>query len=117
MTDQHQDYVDYVEDILNAAEKALAFIEGMDSANPSGIPAPWFFNVITQSTRGLNFRSLPTAFLLHGATAQGVRMPGKIPPITVTKAATASAADTANGQREGCGSCGSFMYMSTTTRR
>ena len=30
MTDQQQDYADYVEDILSAAEKALAFIEGMD---------------------------------------------------------------------------------------
>src|SRR5881628_2747661 len=46
----------------------------------------------------------------HGDTAQATRVPGEIPPITVTRAATASAAKTGAGEREGAGSSASFMY-------
>ncbi len=52
----------------------------------------------------------------HGDTAQRARLPGEIPPIKVTRAATASAAKTATGKRDGAGSRGSFMYMRTATR-
>jgi hypothetical protein len=41
---------------------------------------------------------------------------GEIPPITVTSAATASAAETAAGKRAGAGSRGSLMNMYTATR-
>src|SRR5260370_32312448 len=40
----------------------------------------------------------------HGDTAQGARLPGEIPPIKVTSAATASAAYTAAGKCGGAGS-------------
>ena len=55
--------------------------------------------------------------LHHGAAAQRVTMPGKMPPMTVTSAAAASAPQTATGNRAGAGSCGSCMYISTATRR
>ena len=53
---------------------------------------------------------------IHGATAQDMRLAGEMPPIRVTSAATASAADTATGQRDGAGSSGSLMNMYTVTR-
>ncbi len=52
----------------------------------------------------------------HGDTAQNVRLPGEIPPIKVTSAATASAANTVIGKGDGAGSCGSFMYIMTAIR-
>src|SRR5262249_16507885 len=52
----------------------------------------------------------------HGDTTQRARLPGEIPPIKVTSAATASAADTAAGKRDGAGSWGPLMYMRTATR-
>src|SRR5437870_4778540 len=56
------------------------------------------------------------AGICHGDTAQAARVPGAMPPITVTKAATASAANTGAGKRDGAGSSASFMYMRTATR-
>src|SRR5262245_63604305 len=53
---------------------------------------------------------------VHGDTAQSAKLPGVIPPIKVTSAATASAAKTAFGKCEGAGSCASFMYMLTAMR-
>ena len=48
-----------------------------------------------------------------GDTAQVARLPGTIPPTTVTNAAVASAANTAAGTRDGAGSCASLMYIKT----
>src|SRR5438876_10890242 len=56
------------------------------------------------------------AGIFHGDTAQAARVPGAMPPITVTNAATASAANTGAGKRDGAGSSASFMYMRTATR-
>src|SRR5215831_8138627 len=54
--------------------------------------------------------------LHHVATVHRARLPGEIPPISVPKAANASAADTAAGTRDTAGSSGAFMYIRTATR-
>src|SRR5215831_9894082 len=52
----------------------------------------------------------------HGDTVQDARLPGAIPPIKVTSAATANPAKVAARRRNGSGSSGLYMYMKTTTR-
>src|SRR5260370_10642896 len=47
----------------------------------------------------------------HGDTAQRARLPGEIPPISVTSAATARAANTAAGKRDCGGSLGPLTYI------
>src|SRR5262245_50951323 len=63
-----------------------------------------------------NYRRQYTLLFAYGDTAQAARLPGEIPPIRVTNAATSRAAKTGAEKRRGADSCGSLMYMNTATR-
>src|SRR5260370_30446181 len=100
---------------LSMVRPSFQFIAwGLPVANDPAARPPTTDDPLASESSGLRDSN---GFRTHqGPTAQRAMLPGEIPPIRVTSAATASAAYTAFGKGDGAGSRGGFMYMRTATR-
>ena len=115
MTNASRPVVLIAEKLAESAIEALG--DGVEIRHVDGTDRPALLDAVGEADALLVRSATKVDAEVLGATTQLKRISGRIPPITVTSAATASATETGHGKRGGTGSCGAFIYIRTATRR